>query len=113
VTLILRPLSLEVQGDALLAHQELVADGFEFLLDLRSGEPWAAYVIRINGYGRGEGLPDGYVPMTYLLAFVDGEVVGRTSIRHTLNDFLLNVDGHIGYGCSGTGRLTRQLAGSA
>lgn len=36
--------------------------------------------------------------MTYLLAFVDGELVGRTSIRHTLNDFLLNVGGHIGYG---------------
>jgi predicted acetyltransferase len=98
VNLILRALSLEVEDAALLAHQELAADGFEFLLDLQSGEPWAAYITRINGYGRGESLPSGYVPMTYLLAFVDGEVVGRTSIRHTLNDFLLNLGGHIGYG---------------
>jgi predicted acetyltransferase len=98
VTLILRALSLEVEDAALLAHRELAADSFEFLLDLQSGEPWAAYVMRINGYGRGESLPNGCVPMTYLLAVVDGEVVGRTSIRHTLNDFLLNLGGHIGYG---------------
>lgn len=98
MTLILRPLSLDVQDDALLAHQELAADEFEFLLDLRDDEPWSAYVHRINGYGRGEGLPEGYVPMTYRLAFVDGELVGRTSIRHLLNDFLLNRGGHIGYG---------------
>ena len=98
VTLSLRPLSLDVEDDARLAHQELAADGFEFLLDLHSGEPWAAYVMRINGYGRGDSLPNGYVPMTYLLAVVDGEVVGRTSIRHAMNDFLLNLGGHIGYG---------------
>lgn len=98
MTLSLRPLSLELEDDALLAHQELDADGFAFLLDLQSGEPWAAYVMRINGYGRGESLPNGYVPMSYLLAVVDGAVIGRTSIRHALNDFLLNLGGHIGYG---------------
>ena len=97
MTLILQALSLGVEDAALLAHEELAADGLEFLLDLRASEPWAAYVKRINGYSRGESLPDGFVPMTYLLAVVDGEVVGRTSIRHMLNDFLFNVGGHIGY----------------
>ncbi len=61
MTLILRALSLEVEDAALLAHEELAADGFEFLLDLQSGEPWAAYVMRINGYGRGGSLPNGYL----------------------------------------------------
>jgi predicted acetyltransferase len=32
-----------------------------------------------------------------LYAFLDGKIVGRSSIRHELNDYLLNVGGHIGY----------------
>jgi predicted acetyltransferase len=38
------------------------------------------------------------VVSTFLLAEVDGELVGRTSIRHELNDFLLRIGGNIGYG---------------
>jgi predicted acetyltransferase len=40
---------------------------------------------------------DDWVPATFLLADVDGTVVGRASIRHELNDFLLAEGGHIGY----------------
>ena len=54
--------------------------------------------MRRNLHARGIGLPEGFVPETFLLAFVDGELVGRVSVRHTLNDFLLQVGGHIGYG---------------
>nr|AAN75602.1 putative acetyltransferase [Saccharopolyspora erythraea NRRL 2338] len=32
-----------------------------------------------------------------LVADVGGEIVGRTSIRHVINDFLASVGGHIGY----------------
>ncbi|MFD6812884.1 GNAT family N-acetyltransferase [Enteractinococcus coprophilus] len=28
---------------------------------------------------------------------VDGEIIGRVSTRHKLNEYLLNFDGHIGY----------------
>ena len=35
---------------------------------------------------------------TFLVAAVDGELVGRSSIRHELNDFLRREGGHIGYG---------------
>jgi predicted acetyltransferase len=38
------------------------------------------------------------VPASFLLAEVDGEVVGRTSIRFRLNDWLRLQGGHIGYG---------------
>jgi predicted acetyltransferase len=38
------------------------------------------------------------VAATYLVATVDDQVVGRTSIRHTLNDGLRQRGGHIGYG---------------
>jgi predicted acetyltransferase len=38
------------------------------------------------------------VPDTSLFGFVDGKIVGRLAIRHRLNDFLLKIGGHIGYG---------------
>jgi predicted acetyltransferase len=38
------------------------------------------------------------VPATFLVAVIGDQIVGRVSIRHELNDFLLNFGGHIGYG---------------
>lgn len=43
-------------------------------------------------------MPADRVPATFLVAHVDGALVGRTSIRHELNDHLAAVGGHIGYG---------------
>lgn len=94
----LRPLADADRLEALRAHEELAADGFEFLLDLRAGEPWEKFVRRHEDYRDGVGLPDGYVPATFVVAEVGGELVGRSSIRHELNDHLLAVGGHIGYG---------------
>ena len=34
----------------------------------------------------------------FLLAVVDGGIVGRVSIRFTLNEYLARAGGHIGYG---------------
>jgi predicted acetyltransferase len=42
-------------------------------------------------------VPDGWVASTFLVADVDGHIVGRTSIRHELNAFLAHEGGHIGY----------------
>lgn len=95
--LTLRPLTDDDEPAARAAHAELAHDGFEFLLDEHDGEPWANYVLRRNLHAHGIGLPEGFVPETFLLAFAEGELVGRVSIRHTLNDFLVQVGGHIGY----------------
>jgi predicted acetyltransferase len=38
------------------------------------------------------------VAATFELALVGGQVAGRLSVRHALNDFLLQQGGHIGYG---------------
>ena len=43
-------------------------------------------------------LPSGHVPSTFLVADVGGQIVGRSSIRHELNEFLAREGGHIGYG---------------
>lgn len=40
------------------------------------------------------------VPSTMLYGFVEEKIVGRVSIRHELNDFLLERGGHIGYSVS-------------
>lgn len=97
-TLRLRPLTVADEAAASQAHSELAADGFEFLLALRPGESWPDYVARTEGYRRGVDLPEGYVPATFLVAEVDGEIVGRTSLRHDLNEWLAALGGHIGYG---------------
>lgn len=78
------------------AQAALAAEGFDFGL-WPDGEPWLAYLDRLDREHRGEGLPPGRVPMTFLYAEVGGRVVGRTSIRHRLTDALLAEGGHVGY----------------
>lgn len=94
----LRPLRLGDEVDARAAHAEFAGEGFDFLLHLQAGEPWASYVRRLDGIRCGSDLPQGLVPATFLVAEVDGTLVGRVSIRHELNDHLANFGGHIGYG---------------
>jgi predicted acetyltransferase len=59
-------------------------------------EPFETYLARVEAWTRGEDLA-GWVPMTYLVGVVLGEIVGRVSIRHVLNEQLRIVGGHIGY----------------
>jgi predicted acetyltransferase len=96
--LVLRPLTIADEAVAWQAQEELARDDFQFLLGVVDGEGWAAFVDRLEAHSRGVDVPDGRVPATFLLAEVDGEVVGRTSIRHELNAYLAAVGGHIGYG---------------
>lgn len=80
------------------AHAELLADGFDFALGLDDASAdYASWLRRIADTARGVDLAPGRVPATFLLAEVSGQIVGRTSIRHTLNDVLLQIGGHIGY----------------
>ncbi|MCL3861588.1 GNAT family N-acetyltransferase [Actinotalea sp. K2] len=111
--LLLRPLTVADEHDALAAHRELEAEDFPFLLVAVPGEPWDRFVRRVEDERAGRDLPDGWVPATFLVAEVDGVIVGRVSIRHRLNDHLEQVGGHIGYavlpGCRGRGYATAML----
>jgi predicted acetyltransferase len=100
----LRPLTLADEAQALQAHSELAADNFEFLLGYTDGMAWPDYLQILDNLFTGTNLPEGKVPATFLIAENDGELVGRTSIRHELNDFLFSVGGHIGYGVRPTYR---------
>jgi predicted acetyltransferase len=80
------------------AHQVMEAEGFTFGLGLEPAMPWSTYLKTLAGHRTGMNLPAGLVPQTLLVADVSGEIVGRTSIRHELNEFLEREAGHIGYG---------------
>lgn len=46
---------------------------------------------------KGINLAPGRVAHTMLYGFVNGEIVGRVSVRHELNDFLFQRGGNVGY----------------
>ena len=94
----LRPLRLADEEAVVAAHEVMATtDKFDFAL-FYAGQPWADYLAEMDFLRAGVGLPSERVASTFLVAEVDDEIVGRTSIRHTLNDFLKVYGGHIGYG---------------
>jgi predicted acetyltransferase len=75
----------------------MAVEGFEFGLWLSEPGSWADYLNRLARGRRGD--PEaGLVPSVFLVAVVDDMIVGRTSIRCALNDYLAREGGHIGYG---------------
>ena len=48
-------------------------------------------------WSRGENLPDGFVPETFLFLWEDDEIIGQFRIRHHLCPSLVEGGGHIGY----------------
>lgn len=95
--LILRPLELSDADAALAAQQELDADDFDFLLGYSEKRGFGEYLEQLGAHEQGIGLPDGWVRSALLGAFIDEQLVGRTSIRYELTSDLLHVGGHIGY----------------
>lgn len=96
--LLLRPPRLDDEAAVRAAHEELREDGFEFALWLDHAPSFAAWIDRMARYSRGAVDDSMHVRTDFLLADVDGEVVGRTSIRYALNDRLRQNGGHVGYG---------------
>ena len=94
----LRPLRPGDEAAVRAGHEAMAADGFTFGPGLGPGTPWSRYLEILAEQQRGLGLPPGWVPGTFLVADVAGQIVGRTSIRHGLTDFLEREGGHIGYG---------------
>jgi predicted acetyltransferase len=76
----------------------MLPEGFYFGIRFGQEMSWRSYLTMLEEHRRGVNLPENFVPSTFLVADVAGEIVGRTSIRHVLNDFLAREAGHIGYG---------------
>ncbi len=92
----LRPLRPDDETAFRAACEALAAEDFTFGLGLQPGLPWPDYLALLDKQRYAADQP-GMVPGTFLVADVAGEIVGRASIRHELNDFLARQGGHIGY----------------
>ena len=93
----LRPYRLGDESAAVAAHEALLADDFHFLLGWDATNSWSDFLRTLDEQRRGENLAENRVRAVQLAADVDGEVVGRVSVRFELNDFLATTGGHIGY----------------
>jgi predicted acetyltransferase len=95
---ILRPLRPGDREVALKAHQEVAGDEFftPFLF-IDNGETWDSFIAGYEMDGTGKDLAPDRVPDTFLVSEVEGEIIGRVSIRHELNEYLRNFGGHIGF----------------
>ena len=94
----LRPPRPEDEAEFAAGHRAMAAEGFRFGLGYRPGMPWASYLAELEDHRHGRNLPAGHVAGTFLVADVAGQIVGRTSVRFRLNEFLAVQGGHIGYG---------------
>jgi predicted acetyltransferase len=92
----LRPPRPDDESVVRAAHAEFLTEDFQFALGLEPDTPFEKWIARLDAHRCGRDLGD-WVPGTFLLADVDGAVVGRVSVRHELNDWLAREGGHIGY----------------
>jgi predicted acetyltransferase len=95
--LILRLPREDEEEEFLQAHRATSPEVPTFLHHYQEGMPFRRYLQVLEDQRRGINLPPRYVPTTFLFAFLESRIVGRVSIRHRLNDFLLRLGGHIGY----------------
>jgi len=63
----------------------------------KPGMSYSEMLTILEDEREGRNMAEGRVPHTMLYGFLDGKIIGRVSIRHELNDFLLRRGGHIGY----------------
>lgn len=72
-------------------------ENFQLLLGWNEGDDWGQYLDSLDKHRRKLDLYDDRVPSALLAADLDGEIVGRASIRFQLSDWLALRGGHIGY----------------
>jgi predicted acetyltransferase len=63
----------------------------------KPGGSFSEMFAKLEDEDAGRNLQPGRVPHTMLYGFIDGEIIGRVSVRHTLNESLRKRGGHIGY----------------
>ena len=80
------------------AHRATSPDVPSFLHYYTEGMSFRRYLEVLAEQDQGINLPSAqHVPETFLFAFAGSRIVGRTSIRHALNESLERVGGHIGF----------------
>lgn len=85
---------------AVKEYQAINSSGRRDIYELNVAElerDFPAYVAKLIGESKGEGLPEGWVSQTTYWLVDSNEFIGRASIRHELTDHLRKEGGHIGY----------------
>lgn len=98
--LVLRTLQLEDETSFRNAVSEFQREVSPWQFAFAFDEPvvFSEYITKLEGWSRGIGMPEGFVTNTFFVGVVNGAIVGRLSLRHSLNEYLASVGGHIGYG---------------
>jgi predicted acetyltransferase len=68
-----------------------------YTFDWKPSVPYLEMLVRLRKNSAGIDIAPQWVPSTMFYGFVDGEIVGRISVRHRLNEKLKVRGGHIGY----------------
>jgi predicted acetyltransferase len=93
----LRPYNSSDEAAAIAIHEAMLLEDSHFLRFWKPLMSWSAF-LQSN-----EELRQGLDPSTYrvrgcqLAAVVDGDIVGRASLRYELNEFFAEKGGHVGY----------------
>ncbi|MED1722225.1 GNAT family N-acetyltransferase [Brevibacillus parabrevis] len=93
--------SVERKQEYLAFYEEWKQSGEPFVPWVIGHDPhdFETYLAFMEREGKEENLQAGWVPhSTYWLVDGKEQIVGAVNIRHRLNERLLNVGGHIGYG---------------
>jgi predicted acetyltransferase len=96
--LVLRRLRAEDEPAVEAAHAKLAGEGFTFLVSRDDAGSFGDYLELLELQRAGRDPHPGRVRASFFVAEVDGEIVGRVSIRHELNENLEREGGHIGFG---------------
>lgn len=62
-----------------------------------SSNDFSQHLVSLINHSKGINLPEGWVPYSTYWLFVNEKPVGVSRLRHTLNDYLKELGGHIGY----------------
>ena len=89
---------MDDESAAVAIHEAMLSEHFYFLLGWESSMTWSAFLSSIEDQRRGKHLSRHQVRGRQLVADVDGDVIGRVSLRYQLNEYLTERGGHIGYG---------------
>jgi predicted acetyltransferase len=88
---------MDDEGPARRAHGAFAGTGMTFLHHFDPSMDFSQWLRTIDDIRDGGPLPPDSVRAAFLAADVDGQLVGRVSVRFELNAFLASVGGHIGY----------------
>jgi predicted acetyltransferase len=86
------------EADVAEAQRIMAREDFTFAFGYTPGDDFCKWVEMVAARRFGKNVAPGWVSATFELAIVEMRIAGRLSVRHALNDFLLQQGGHIGYG---------------